>query len=391
MHPSEAQLDTADRPGPETLDDEPPPPAPPERAPAPRAPTVTQLTLTPAGRWASYLIAGVVLVMALEAARDFLLPLVLGLLLAGVLSPVVAWMTERRVPRSVAAGLTVLATVAVLLLGTYYLSAPATAWLGKAPAALHKLEQAVREFRRPLEGVSHAVEQMRRLMHGSSAAVEVQAGTPVLDLLVLTEEAAVALSVTLILLFFLLQSGDFFSRQVLTWFADNGSRQQAAHCVRAIQEQVSVYLGTVTAINFCLGSAVSFVLWLLGVPNPVLWGVMFGALTFIPYVGPLFGLGVIGAVALVSADDLVTAVMAPLAVSGLSAIEGQLVTPVVLGRSLALNPVVIFVDLMFWTWLWGVPGAILAVPVLMAFKIVCDHVEPLAPIGRLLGRYDEGG
>jgi predicted PurR-regulated permease PerM len=334
-------------------------------------------------------VAGIAGVLALREAKEFLLPVVLALLLTGVLSPIATFLVRRGAPKTVAAGLTVLATVAVLLTGVYYLSAPASAWLAKAPTALARLEAAALEFRRPLEGLTNAAAQMRRLVHGGDGASGGGGGTSLLDLLVVTEEAAVAAGITLILLYFMLASGGFFRRRLLGFFREAAVQARVADCAEAIREQVSVYLGTVTAINFCLGSAVSFVLWLLDIPNPVLWGVMFGALTYVPYLGPLIGLGIIAAVALTSDADGVSAITAPLAVAGLSAVEGQLVTPVVLGRSLALNPVVIFVDLLFWTWLWGIPGAIMAVPILMAFKIVCDHVTPLGPLGRFLGRYDD--
>jgi predicted PurR-regulated permease PerM len=351
--------------------------------PAPR------LRVVQSGRALLLLITGLVSVFALHAARDFLLPVVLALLLAGVFAPLMQRLERRGAPRTVAAGLIVLATVGLLLLGVYYLSGPASTWLAKTPAAFARLEQALHDVQRPLQNLTHTAAQLRRLVHGNDSPPLVnQEGAPLLDLLVTTEQAAVTIGLTLILLYFLLASGDFFKRGLLGFFEDERAKARVAECAHDIQRQISVYLGAVTSINFCLGSAVSFVLWLLGMPNPVLWGVMFGALTYVPYLGPLVGLGVITAVALVSLEDVVTALTAPLACLGLSAIEGHLVTPVVLGRSLALNPVVIFVDLMFWTWLWGFPGAIMAVPVLMVFKIVCDHVEPLAAVGRVLGRYD---
>ncbi len=151
-----------------------------------------------------------------------------------------------------------------------------------------------------------------------------------------------------------------------------------------LQENISVFLFTITCINICLGALVGLAVMWVGMPNPVLWGVVAGALNFIPYFGPITGVAVLAIVGLVTFDSLGQALLSPIIYLSLHAVESNFVTPMILGRRLTLNPVVIFISLIFWTWIWGIPGALLSVPMLMMLKIFCDHFKPLAPIGEFL-------
>jgi predicted PurR-regulated permease PerM len=153
-----------------------------------------------------------------------------------------------------------------------------------------------------------------------------------------------------------------------------------------MEEHISKYLVTMTLINVGLGVAVGGAMRLADMPNPVLWGVTAAVLNFVPYLGPVVTLGMIALVSLLTFEDLGRAFVAPGLYLGLNALEGYLVTPMLLGRRLLLNPVVIFLGIIFWGWLWGIPGALLAVPILVTFKIFCDHIGPLSPIGECLGR-----
>jgi predicted PurR-regulated permease PerM len=137
-------------------------------------------------------------------------------------------------------------------------------------------------------------------------------------------------------------------------------------------------------INACLGLAVGAAMYLIGVPNPVLWGVVAGTANYIPYLGAVVGAVVVGVVAFLSLDSASHALLAPISYMTLSAIEGQLITPTILGLRFSLNPVVIYVWLIFWGWMWGVVGAVLAVPLLTIFKIFCDRIPSLSPVGDFL-------
>jgi len=154
--------------------------------------------------------------------------------------------------------------------------------------------------------------------------------------------------------------------------------------VREMEDDVSFYLLTISLINAGLGIAIGTAMYLLGMPNAVLWGVMAALFNFVPYLGALVGAGVVGLVALLTVEQPLAALLPPLVYLTLTSIEGYLVTPAMLARRLTLNPIAVFLSLILWTWVWGIGGALLAVPLLATFKICCDHIEPLKPIGTML-------
>jgi predicted PurR-regulated permease PerM len=193
-------------------------------------------------------------------------------------------------------------------------------------------------------------------------------------------------TVMFILLYFLLASGDLFLLKLVRVLPSLADKKIAVTIVRQIQEDISHYLSTITVINIGLGIAVGLAMFCLGMPNPVLWGVMAGALNFIPYLGALVSIVVLTFVAILSFEDLGRAIVVPLVFVSLTSFEGLLITPTAVGRRLTLNPVVIFVWLTFWGWMWGIAGTLLAVPLLATLKILCDYIKPLTPIGEFLSR-----
>ncbi|MEY2410258.1 MAG: hypothetical protein QOF48_2928, partial [Verrucomicrobiota bacterium] len=190
---------------------------------------------------------------------------------------------------------------------------------------------------------------------------------------------------TIVLLFFLLAVGDRFLETLVGALPGQTDKDEAVAIVNDVQRNISRYLLTVTMINCCLGLLVAATMLWLRMPNPVLWGVVAGVLNFMPYFGPLTGVTVLVMAGLLSFPSSVGQALLPAAVYlGLHAIESNLITPAILGRRLTLNPLIIFLALMFWTWLWGIPGALLSVPLLMVFKILCNHTKPLAPVGEFI-------
>ena len=161
-------------------------------------------------------------------------------------------------------------------------------------------------------------------------------------------------------------------------------KKRAVSIVREIETQISRYLLTITLINIGLGLAVGTTVHLLGLRNPIMWGVLVAMLNFIPYLGALTGIICMTLGAVLSFDSLGYAMVFPASYLIIAILEGNFITPMVLGRSLTLNPVVILIALAFWGWMWGISGMILAVPILATFKIFCDHIEPMAPIGEFL-------
>jgi predicted PurR-regulated permease PerM len=168
---------------------------------------------------------------------------------------------------------------------------------------------------------------------------------------------------------------------VLPRFED---KKRAVEISREMEADISTYLITFTLLSIGEGTAVGLAMYFIGMPNPLLWGVMAAALNFIPYVGSLVGIVVLTLVALLSFEDAGRILMVPGAYLIIDITEGYFVTPYVLSKRLTLNPVVLFLWVVFWGWLWGVAGALMAVPLLASLKIVCDHNKALEPIGEVI-------
>lgn len=322
-------------------------------------------------------------------ARAFILPIVLALLANFLLSPVVRGLKRLRVPEPLGAGLVLVALLGSLGWGAYELSGPAYQWAEKAPSSLRKLERQLRGLKKPVETMSQATEQVERMTKVDGAAtprkVEVQSQTLGERVFQGATEIVAGAVVTIILLFFLLASGDLFLRKLIRVLPTLEDKKRAVEIARRIERDISTYLSTITAINIALGAALWGALTWLEVPNPLLWGVMAALLNYIPYLGAIVVMAVLTAIGFLTFDEVGRALLVPGSFVVLNLLEAYLVTPMVLGRRLTLNPVVIFLGLTFWGWLWGVAGALLAVPIMVVFKIFCDHSEPLAPIGEFMG------
>jgi predicted PurR-regulated permease PerM len=163
-------------------------------------------------------------------------------------------------------------------------------------------------------------------------------------------------------------------------------KKRAVEISHEVQQNISNYLFSVSFINLGLGVVVSGGLYFIGVPNAAMWGVFVAVANFIPYLGPFAGVLVLGAVGLLTFGSLWQGLLPPVWYLLLHTLEANLITPMLLGRRFTLNPVVIFVSLIFWTWLWGVPGALLSVPILVSIKVVGDRVPAMSPVSELLGR-----
>jgi predicted PurR-regulated permease PerM len=282
----------------------------------------------------------------------------------------------------------------VVVYAVYSLSGPAGGWIERAPEGLRRVERRIRDLQRPVSEVREVAEQVQEQVEemagqtGRRQPAQVQVEGQTLTGMVFTQTQAFLAGavVTIILLYFLLASGDLFLRKLVRVLPRLSDKKAAIEIARDMEDQFSKYLVTMTLINVGLGLAVGGAMRLAGMPNPVLWGVAAAVTNFVPYLGPVVTLAMIALVSLLTFEDMGRALVAPGLYLGLNAIEGYLVTPMLLGRRLLLNPVVIFLGIIFWGWLWGIPGALLAVPILVSFKIFCDHIQPLSPIGEFLGR-----
>jgi predicted PurR-regulated permease PerM len=330
----------------------------------------------------------VLAIYTLYFGRAVIIPLMVALLLKLVLSPVVRALSSVRIPEWAGAALVLTVVVTGVGYAIFALSSPAAEWVGKLPEGLSTLESHLKELKEPVAQMQKAEETISKLSNiGPRRSETIVVAPSGLGVAILSETASlvVGLTATLVLLYFLLSSGDFFLRKLVTVLPRFGDKKHAVEIAQQVQSDISHYLFTITVINIALGIVVAGALYALGMPSPALWGTMAAILNYIPFVGHVVGFSVIGLVALMSFGDLETALVPPAVYAGLAFLEGQLITPAIVARRLTLNPVAVFVALIFWGWLWMVPGMLLAVPMLAVFKIFCDHIRPLRPIGEFLG------
>jgi predicted PurR-regulated permease PerM len=187
-----------------------------------------------------------------------------------------------------------------------------------------------------------------------------------------------------LLLFFLLISGDTFLRRLVEVLPRFSDKRQAVDISQQIEGDISAYLVTITIMNAVVGIVTGTVMWFTGLGDPVLWGAVAFLLNFLPILGPLIGVVVFLLAGLLTIDTLWQALLPAGLYLAIHLIEGEMVTPMLLAKRFTLNPVLVIVALVFWYWMWGVPGAILAVPLLAITKIVCDRIRSLAAVGHFL-------
>lgn len=329
----------------------------------------------------------ILLVGAFYFARAFFLPVMLALLITLTFSPMVRYLRRHGVPSVISAILLVVAIFGVFGATTFYLSDPISQVIADAPAIAQRMEERFAPLREPL----------RKMMNASAQVEEIAAtaGPPAEKVVVaqpgLASWAAdtigglsTTLGATLVLVVFLLSSGDLFLHKLVRTLPTFSDKKRSVRVVHDVEFEVSRYLLTITAINVGFGVAVALAMAVLGMSNPILWGVAATALNFIPYVGAIIGTGATLVAALITYSSIGPALLPPAAYLLFHTVESAFITPLVVGRRLELNVVAIFISLAFWSWMWGIVGALIAVPILVVIKVFCDHFESLAKFGEFL-------
>jgi predicted PurR-regulated permease PerM len=333
------------------------------------------------------------LLYTLYFARDFLLPVVIALLLDLLFSPVVRSFTRIGIGAPLGAAIVVVGLLALVSFGAYELSTPVERWVTEAPVTLARAEARIKKLTKPLERVRRTAEQVETATSSATPpkATEVVLRGPGLVARVFgTTQRFVAGSLeVLILLYFLLAAGDLFLQKLVKVLPHLGNKRAAVQIARKAESSISTYLITALAVNVGEGIVVAIVLYFLGMPNPALWGAVVALLEFVPYLGAVTIILVLSVAALTAFDSVTHALLIPAAFLAINLLQANLVSPLLYSRRLTLNPVALFVGLAFWWWIWGIPGAFVAVPLMATFKIFCDHIESLAPIGEFLGQRDE--
>ena len=319
--------------------------------------------------------------------RAMLLPLVLALLLSYMLAPLVRVLAQIRIPPAVGAALILLSFLGLVVYGVSRLAEPVSGWVEKAPYSLQQLQRKLLPLKRPIEKVAQASGEIDKLTSTNQTPtkeVVVKRSAVAEAFLTQTPEVIASAVVLFILLYFLLAYDGVFLTKLVRVTPRLVDKKRAVSIVREIEVQISRYLLTITAINVGLGVVVGTTVHFLGLRNPIMWGALVAVLNFVPYLGALTGIICMTLGAVLSFDSLGYAFIFPGTYLVIALIEGNFITPFLLGRSLTLNPIVILIALTFWGWMWGIPGMILAVPILATFKIFCDHIEPMAPVAEFM-------
>jgi predicted PurR-regulated permease PerM len=334
---------------------------------------------------------GGLLVLALLAAfyvaAEIVLPIVLAFVLSLALTPGMRLLERVHVPRGIAAVFLILLLFATLAgLGTM-LSAPASNWAQKLPGGIPKLQERLSFLSRPIAALQKLVDQAQGLTLGTeSKAVPVAVqGSGLLErLLSSTRSFASGLLETVLVLFFLLVSGDTFLRRLVEILPRFKDKRQAVDISKQIESDVSAYLFTITMMNLAVGVATGAVMALCGVEDPILWGMVAFLLNYIPILGPMAGVVTFLLVGLLSIDSLWAAFLPAGLYLLIHLVEGETVTPMLLARRFTINPVLVILSLVFWYWMWGVPGAILSTPMLAITKIISDRIRRLMALGHFM-------
>ncbi len=327
-------------------------------------------------------------VYTLYFADSLLVPIAVAVFISITCSPVVRFLARWRIPKSLSAAMIVGTIMSVTTLAVLALAGPAEKWLNDAPRAIRGLQDKMLPAKGPMADFQELADEVNELgkvdapkktpsvvIQGPGMLENVVGGLP---------SMLASVGVVIFLSFFLMASGDSILRKATRCGRSWSERRRIVLIARRVQSDMSRYLAAVTLINFLLGAAVALSLHLLGMPNPLLWGVMVAVLNFAPYVGALVSAAVLTLVALTTFPNIVEALTVPGTFIVLTILEGQLITPAVLGRRMALNPAVVFVSVIIWGWLWGIAGALMAVPIATGLKVVCDHSPTLGLFGSFL-------
>lgn len=322
-------------------------------------------------------------------ARDFFLPLTLAWVLNLLLKPVLRVLKRAGIPFPIGAAIVLLGLIGIIIGGIYFVSEPASAWLAKAPETLHVAGDRLRKLARPAQKIQKAANEVEKIQitdgPEESQAQQVELKRPGLLNTVVskTTGAIILISETVMLLYFLMASGDLLMLKMIQAFPRFKDKKRLVEIVNETEQLVSRYLGAISIVNAIEGLVVGIGLALAGMPNPILWGVMAALVNYIPYIGAMTCVASIAVVALVTFESLGHALLCPAIYLAVN-ISDNFVAPMFLGKQMVLNPLIVFLALMFWGWIWGIVGVLLAVPITMAFKIFCDHFRALAPLGELL-------
>ncbi|MEE4200779.1 AI-2E family transporter [Erythrobacter sp.] len=314
------------------------------------------------------------------------LPLVTALLLSILLSPLADYLSKLGLPNIVASLGALAVFLAILLASLALILQPAVDLFAQLPAIVDTVGERLSELRDEFAWLAMANEELATLM-GNAGTAEVVLATPSLleEIAFATPSVLLEVLITFLLAFFMIEARVRMRRHLLFDRASFGSSVKAARAMREVQDRVAAYIITVGLINAGVGVVVALGAWALGVDAPIMWGGLAMILNFIPYIGPMAMIALLALFGVGTAETVWIGMIPALAYLGLNALEGNVITPSILGARFTMSPVMILIALSYFTWIWGVPGALLSVPILLTLTAVFDHIGRPNLVGFIFG------
>lgn len=336
---------------------------------------------------------------AMYVMRDIAMPVILAVVLKLLLQPLVRVLEQIYLPRIVGVIVVLCLLLGVLTGIGMAVAGPGSGWANKLPESLPRLQQHLSFIAEPIGAVRHLLKRAEQSVQKETppepASTPVPTPTapaaPALHeavvlgaLFATTADVVTAILTTIVVLFFLLLSGETFLRRLVEILPRFKEKRQAVDIAQQVERNISAYLLTITIMNAGVGVASGVIMWACGVGDPLLWGTVAFLLNYVPVLGPIIATILFAMVGLLMFDSLWSAVLPAALYFAVHLLEGEFVTPMVVAKRFTLNPVLVILSLIFWFWMWGVAGAILAVPMLAVTKIICDSVRSLAAVGHFL-------
>lgn len=349
-----------------------------KKAPVVRLPPKSnfELFLAQGSQAAAIFMSLVAFVFALQVGQYILAPISVGILLGLMLGPVATILERRSVPPGLSAFIVFVLFIAVVGAFAAIVMTPLSWWFGRLPQIWQQLQGQLAQFREPLESIAAARDQMRKIVGGNGVMVSVDDGSPVESFATLAPALIAQILIFLASLYFFVATRHRTRVAILKLCVSRRLRWRVAHIFRDVEALVSHYLISISLINLSEGAVVGFGLWIGGVQSAALWGALAVVANFITFLGPLTLTLTLFAVGLTQFDSLAGALVPPLIYQGINLIEQQFVTPLLLGRTLTLNPFLVVLALVFWVWLWGPLGGFIAVPALLVCYAIARNILP---------------
>lgn len=337
--------------------------------------------------WCSVLLLGIAACAAFYAARSYLLPVAAAFVLSILLAPPVGVLEHWRIPRAIAAAVAVLGVCALTYVAFALVAAPASRWVANAPEIIDTIGSQLERLQNAVERVERLSDEVGNLTGDGGETPEVVVQGPGLTQSLASSAGAIIVQTLFVLVmtyFFLITRAEIRIKMIAFQPRLSG-RLHVARVFRDVERGVAVYITTLAMVNLGVGAAVAASMWALGMPNPIMWGGVAAAANFVPYIGPAVFTVALAAGGLTTFDTISMALAPPAVWIVINFIESNIVTPLLIGKRMTLNPLAVLLAVSFWTWIWGPLGGVLSIPMLIMLKVMCDHARAMRPVGSFIG------